>query len=319
MKKIIVCLLVICIVLFSGCSCNDLPLLEFDTLWLTPDSTATKTYTVKMNTAYNDGTVDFTYTNSAMETYGEIDITGSYVVSYSICKNNADVESKISKEFRNLLVGDNIFVYETELNLNVKYAKQSDKVHQDYIKTKTYFFGQKLMPLYSITESSVSYLGYENDKLQLTKLKGMDETIYDIDSYKINRSYSLNDGEPEKQTAEYDYDKGTVIDNTTLLFALENYNVEKGSAKSIEVVSPSYEKSKSLSISCYEIKDDVKIESFVLTPETSGCFGGDTGRSQIVFLSKTDKSYEMVKYISPLTSYDGSYILLGALQYELEK
>ena len=169
--------------------------------------------------------------------YGEILLSGDYDITLGWCPI-IEIDDLVSEEFKNTLTGDSLYKLESTLNLNVTYKAVNNEEHNDTIKTTSYFFGKNLYPVYSKIESNTTYLGLKEGKPEITESSSIDEIIYDIDKYSISRKNSSSERKEEiNQTNEYDYKQGTVIDNSILLFALENYAVEKSYTKTLSVIS----------------------------------------------------------------------------------
>ena len=316
MKKFIVCFALVFALLFSGCSCTKKQKLSFATNWLN-NLEYTRDYKVELSD-YNDGTYKYEYKDS--DKYGEIKIEGDFLISIKTA-NMDSIKGLVDEEFKSQLKEGLLYKVETNLNLSVNYSKYSTTPYNDYTLTEAYFFGQNLFPIYAKTTSHTTYLNFNDDKLNITELDIEDETVYSSESYSVNRIACSSDKEKITSTKQYNYEQGTVIDNSYLLFALENYIIaDKDASKSISVVSTTYGESKDLTVKYFEDEGATKLESFILQDSNAGCFGGNVGKAQVIQLENvSDNERRIIKYASPLSSNDNDHACFGALVFTLNK
>lgn len=316
MKKVIICFVLTFVLLFSGCSCSKKSKLAFDTNWLNTNLNYSKNYNVNLED-YSDGTYNYSIKNK--DSYGNISMNGTYNLTVNTV-NLDEANSLIDDEFRKTLTDGNLYKITTKLELDVIYSGVSSEPYKDYVETSAYFFGKNLIPIYSLTKNKYSYLGLINDKLQVTQLEGEDEIKYTISTYTVNRKIkNLDTDDQEEMSEQYDYQMNTIVDNSYLLFAIQNTEIkEKDSTKTLPVISATYGEEKNITVRYYEDKNtEIKSYSFMVEDGAFGCFGGNTGKAQILKISTIDGQNVFTEYASPLTSYDNNYTCFGALVYRL--
>lgn len=316
MKKFLIPFLLIIVLFVSGCSCASTTIITID------GDVGTKTtfkYDVYL-ADYNDGISKYVYEQS--DKYGKITIKGSYVVDVVKGVNINSLPTEISQEMRDGLSGETIYKQTTKLLLNVdceKVDNTNSNSDPDTIETISYFYSKNLTPLYSETKSDTTYISLASDVPTLKKIKTADKIVYDTSSYTIVKTVEEN-----TTSEDYEYKKFTVLDNNSLLLAIQNINLsEINDQKMLSAVSSNYGIKQNIQLTYVENiasknisntqYSNLKVETFNIVGESSGCLGSNTGKPQVVYLSNNI----MVKYVSPLVSSDMNYTSLGALQFDL--
>lgn len=106
MKKVIISILLVAILLFSGCSCSEKPIITIENELSA--TTISRQYNVKLDTNYNDSTSSFKYEGA--DKFGNIAINGTYVININkVLKDEVlnDSNAKVSKAFVESLSNSN--------------------------------------------------------------------------------------------------------------------------------------------------------------------------------------------------------------------
>ncbi len=356
MKKLLSILLVGMLLFVGGCSCSSTTPIPFQYLWNgeakpTPPTTSLGfkeelTYDVTFEKTYAFDDYDYSLDEDVSEVI-DVDYTGTYT---SRILHTSINRTKINSD----IIDDNtlqVLHQTTELNIQAKYKKVGEQeytTYNDKVTTESYFclHTKEFSPVYSITKASMSTVSMLSDSAEIQKIQYISEVLYNQDSYTVTIKHYDEDAnmataEPTS-TDEYskDYSKGTLIDNTQLLFALRNFYIEESDqSDTFDVVQTAYRNAETLKItyvndSATEYSNngtnDISINGITPTEnirvETKAySFGLDTttnaGMKQFVFIQKTANNNLpnrslVIEYVEPLCTYS-SFYHQGALRYKL--
>jgi len=332
-KKLCVLLstLLFCITLFGcgqGCSSNSNLTFKsdyFSSSVLPPDFKETLTYTVN----YDDG-VYYSVSSLIDKTafsFGE----GSYVTELSLearYPENGEISDDID------LGNSKIFKYTTTFTMPVTYNSvdytfdnNNENNFLDIIETETYFclMEKSFAPLYSKTTVDYTVFSQTANQKTVSKVKYVSTFKYGAESC---TNVFIQDGTQTK-TESFDYDFGTLIDNTQLLFAIRNLSVTKNTPVSLPVVSTAYKNQTDILVSYIKTEPvSVKLEGqadiTVNADKLSFSINStkNSGKEHFVYIQK-DGNYELLQnkayvviYVQPLIAY-GNFESMGSLEFEL--
>ncbi len=271
---------------------------------------------------------------------------GSYVQTLKIMDRlPIDVNTDIT--------GSKIYHIHSEMIIPVKYACNGEdlasaQTNIDTIVSDVYFLASDLSfaPIYSKSTSVNTYLNLLNyTTAETAKIEITSETVYNKTSYKMTvdiKSTNMVDGQPNLEQTftdkTYNYEFRKLIDNTQLLFAIRNTNLdkEKNVYATIPTVSASYGASKDISVKLnnqlsenfnlsYTKDNTTIVETGAITYNHVSFIVGtttNTGAAQYLKI-QADKSNSLpynalvLEYAETLTSY-GTPACLGALVYTLK-
>ncbi len=335
MKKVLVSIILAFVMVFTASGCAISNPLSFSNAWNEGTNpgigfTETLNYSVELKKDTVSGP-NFSYT-SAVTDY-DYNLSGEYQVSITATTiSNADFNSDIFAE--------NLNVYKITSNL-VLTGNYGETDIEDYINTECYFARESysLFPVYSKTENKSTLLHTYNNKYEIQELKTETETLYNKNSYTINKKVEEKvNGTWEfssNATNSYEATYENYVDNNQLLFAIRNLGIEAETSKYLSTVSYGYGTTKSLRIQHLGKNSEtafgltyndttynqatfpVDILSFSVATE------GSSGMSQIVYLQNGKEETTnlnralIVKYIEPLTTYS-QFKCMGSLVYTLK-
>lgn len=336
MKKIVISVILVFCLIFSGCSCNQKSLLSFVNSWDEGLSSAGFTETLSYNVEYADSYEidDYKYVkSSSLGDKFSCSITGSYTETVTVV-NNADVPEGKRTDVLDAISGNPVlYKLTTSLTLTAKYSYSgnAEETFEDFIKTECYFLNvnNRLSPVYSFTENkyavpvvtdnSVSFM-----KIHYTAVESYTQKNFTCTLNQFEYDADATTAEPTKtESKSNDYAIGTVVDNTTLLFAIRHTSVSKGSSVTVPAVSPSYMTAEDVKVS-YD--DDT---SRTLIGETKAVkrmsfVSSVGGQKQIVFVQNEKSSVTgdvnrsvITEYVTPVSELSASYMVLGVLVYTL--
>ena len=336
MKKLAVILSLICVFLFSGCSCGGKTALQFDSKWGENKIGYTEilTYGVSYAHDYSFGGYDFSKNNTLPDL--SVSVDGEYVVKNEIVSLTGDGVPDTIKNSPLTTGMPYIVKSTTALNLTATYdynGTQSSSI--DAIYTESYFCPSEssLSPISSFEKYDYSLL-YVTDKVTLTKTVGENTLTYNQDNYVVNQKvFSAETGEKTTEINKtYDYEVKTVIDNSSLLLGVRNLNFSTINEYIIPTVHATYGEAQDLSVTYFENSDitlDVSVngeQKQDLTVATRAVkylisSSDKSGANQLVFVQNggnelPDKSL-IIRYVSPFSDYS-AYRKAGALIYDLK-
>lgn len=354
MKKIITALVLASVMLFAGCSCNSLPALSFSRAWTASELTGTtETAIYKFefdeNFTYGDG---FNYSKSSSIKDFKTEFTdGLYKTEITVVEKSdvkidgVPIESDILTD--PVTDGAAVIYLKTTAKVKAQYSVGSEKSdeYNDEIVTESYFLrtDMSLAPVYSRKIFSSSYVKIGIGNETLTANYGVEQyartILYNKSSYTIN-TYAYDDykaypstAQP-KETKTYDYSFRTVIDASSLLFAIRNVNVEKDSTVTMPVVDGTFGTVQKLAFKnndggkiglALKVNSDDKATNDISTDCISfGINATNTGRQHLAFIQNaaidnvTEDKALLIKYVEPLTDYN-SYCCLGAMVFTLSE
>lgn len=354
MKKTITALVLASVMLFAGCSCNSLPALSFSRAWTASELTGvTETATYKFefdeNFIYGDG---FDYSkSSAIKDFKTEFKDGLYKTEITVTEKSdvkidgVPIESDILTD--PVTDGAAVIYLKTTAKVNAIYSLVTDSrdKYADEIVTESYFLrtDMSLAPVYSRKIFSSSYVKLSINNEEIKPIYGVEQyartVLYNKSSYTVN-TYDYNDYKSDssaaqpKETKTYDYSFRTVIDSSSLLFAIRNVNVEKDSTVTMPVVDGTFGTAQTLA---FKNNDGGNIEIALKVNDTEnpaknistdcisfGINATNTGRHHLAFIQNaavdgvTEDKALLVKYVEPLTDY-GSYCCLGAMVFTLSE
>lgn len=333
-KRIITFSLCFCILIsvLSGCSCNDLDPLEFNKNFMneTTFGKETLTYSIDFNpsASANFKNVEFNYEKGEYKTVLEVLSTPPTLPDGL----TSDIFGNVSKSAM-------FYKLSTTMTLPVYYKTAKDEISRtDTISTVCYMcdVSHSLAPIYSKTESDYTILDYSDDFSSVQNVKTSCEVLYDFSSYKMTSVVFDKDGKAtDTQVKTYEYSFKTVIDNTQLLFAIRNTNLDEGKAKIFPTVSRNYgdsvelyiknQTSKTNTFSVHlnekgaenDYQPSVSYSEFQFYINTSA----SSGSAQKVCIQNSQKSElpfnsYIVSYEEPLIAY-GVFTIMGSLVYNV--
>ena len=366
MKKLLIGLMVILSLVFTGCSCSPVVTLSFSNAWIDgdynqPGTKEVLTYQVdfvedliigdySFKSEIKDG--DFTYSIG----------TGSYVSEIQLISATSSLLDGYQSDILDEIVsgtGRKILLYQkTRLEIPFTYQRgdSAPQTNNDFVETHTYFLenGNAFAPILSTQESKMSIVSIVSSSLNVVVQHMKTSTVYNknnlsssVKVFAVESTGSYVEGDLMYQDDfNRDYSFKTVIDNSSLLFALRSMAFNNANSSSVSVFATQYGGPRSLTIA-YEKnnntvddfnvnlngtampKEEIQLacHSFVLN-SSEGCQGNtNTGRKQLAYINtpKEDGSIYasigsnrsiVMKYVEPLIEY-GGYKTLGALVYKL--
>ena len=273
------------------------------------------------------------------------DFEGEYVVDFGVYSSLSQVESRFNGNVFDSglsvqLNADNSLIYllKTRLDITAKYKlpNKEEQVEQDYIESIICFTPAKtsFTPIYSESFAKTSFIGLTESSAVITTVQSSQSTTYNQDYYVIKTKY--ND-QPES-IREYEYDRGTLVDNTQLLFVMSNLGLEKNDEYQLPVVSTQYGEAKILSVlndgigtndqeslhaNSLTVNDEPYSEQTIKVKRYTYRLDDvmTTGIQQYVYVTNGNcgnlgNREIMYKYIEPLSSI-GQIKPLGVLEYTL--
>lgn len=257
---------------------------------------------------------------------------GKYAMTFSIASNTEEIKQKTNIEIDT----QNTPIYKLQSIFNIKAFykvdgnypenlgtdKNGGKEFDDEIISEVYFLpaGSSFAPIYSkvIQKQTTLYLGQKAD---VYRTEYVFETIYNKGSYKtVTKSI---DGIISTKSSNYSY-RGA-IDNTQLLFAIRNLEIQKDGATAIPTVSPAYNSPQSLTIRCEDeltINSNYNQEDKQISVKKYAIFKSNklnTGIPQYALVQKSEQNNKslLMEYASALVPYGSSFLMMGALVYRL--
>ena len=286
----------------------------------------------KESTVYSD----FNQSQSLKENQNvDYDFTnGKYTTSFSIAQNTEEIMEKTNIE----IDAQTTPIYKVESNFTVKAFykvdgnypenlgtdKNGGKEFDDEIISEVYFLpaGSSFAPIYSkvIQKQTTLNLGQKAD---VYRTEYVFETTYNKGSYKtVTKSI---DGQTIISTKSSNYSYRGAIDNTQLLFAIRNLEIQKNGATAIPTVSPAYNSPQSLTIRCEDelmINSNYNQEDNQISVKKYAIFKSNklnTGIPQYALVQKSEQNNKslLIEYASALVPYGSSFLMMGALVYRL--
>ncbi len=346
MKKILLSFLSLMLALFlcfSGVACSNVTLLAFSDKWNDGNSSNHKGIT---ETAIYSVTCSDNYNNLIKKTEIPKDVLD---FSYSNGKYVQVLTTSTSLPFENTLgdelTKDSLFYHlhtELTVDLTAKTNTQDEPInHTDTVISDAYFLsaGQSFAPIYSSTKVENAYIATsagENAQAQVQIFSYEWNFVYSQNSYKMTAITKGKDGDVTTEKT-FNYSYKSAIDNTQLLFAARNIEVDEKNSYRLPTISPSYGEPKTLLFSCNENPNstyrntikftspkktlDKEMEIPVRTVKFLIDSNRDTGAYHYVNIQtkKTDDIPHralMTEYAAPIISY-GAFQTLGAMVYKL--
>jgi hypothetical protein len=336
MKKLAIILSLICVLLFSGCSCGGKVALQFDSKWGENKIGYTEilNYDVSYAHDYSFGGYDFSRNNTLPDL--SVSVDGEYVVKNEIVSLTGDNLPETVKNSPLTTGMPYIIKSITALYLTATYDfRGTQSSSTDVIYTEAYFCPSEssLSPISSYEKYDYSLL-YVTDEVTLTKTVGENTITYSQDNYEVTQKVlNAETGEKVTETQRtYDYEVKTIIDNSSLLFGIRNLNFSTVKEFLIPTVHATYGEAQDLSVTYFEDSDitlDVSVNGELkqgLTVATRAVkylisSSDKSGANQLVFVQNggnelPDKSL-IVRYVSPFSDYS-AYRKAGALIYDLK-
>ena len=271
---------------------------------------------------------------------------GSYVSTLEVYKSFKEASETKGVVFESDIVDSleenesHAFYLHTEFSIYAKYTIGEKVVENtESIITDAYFCKTALAfaPVY--TQTKATYLQFYYSIGEVIKVETESKTTYQKESYSLwNKVTGNKASEEETTTIKYNYK--TVIDNTQLLFALRNIEVEIEKVDSIPVVAPSYKEPTSLAINYREntsipyskekplvynyenVEKPIEVKHYRFYKNDAK----ETGATQHLFIqTKLENQAESgiedyralpIRYVEPLTTY-GSFSPMGVLVFTL--
>ena len=317
---------------FTGCSCSNEATLSFDNLWggKSIGYKESLSYSVAYSSDYAENNFSFVKADELSSL--TVNISGTYTEENEIIsKQDASIPQKVkdSAIFNSIDYTPSIIRSVTKLNLTAVYT-MGDKTEtsEDFISSESYFYNvdDSFAPIYTEREIDYKYPYVTSNGIYLNELKGKDYTEYADKKYVVYTEY----GEGKETETEYEYTLKTIIDNSSLLLALRNKNIDLDTSYLASVVHPAYEKAQSLTIKRFadlnktinfNYNGEEKTIDFAVKGLSFGMNStNNSGLKQLVFVQNGEKENInkslIVEYVSPLVEYSGFY-KMGALVYTL--
>lgn len=351
MKKIITAILLVAILLFSACSCNNASLLSLSVSSMKENEKVEITYDVNLDKNYSFGGYSFAKSSDIPDS-AEYEIKGTYTITAQlISKLSSEIPDYVKNSCTQVLdrIGD-VLIFKTisKLTLNVKYGTYQNT---DTINVESYFANNNYVsPIYARTDSIVTYVTYSDNQFVAEQSKGSLYTvIYGTESYTIRYyDYSkkdtpddLGDVLSESSTS---YTFGTTIDNSAFLYAMTLISPAKSSSIILPTVSNTYDKPQNILATYFEdtsfenstqlpiipegqtdVTVNAKVYNYNISSSSAqGCSTNSyTGQSQLVFVQNGEKNYipltgVMLQYVSPIFCTNSTFSQLGGLVYKLK-
>ena len=251
--------LVIGITLFSGCSCSGDPL-SFDRAnGFNGGEKPSAVHTEKLiyDVTFSE-TDDYYKKDALLKDNVKLEFTdGRYISEFKVLGSVSSVDSDI------LAIDglSEIYSLSTEFSIKFKISSENDsKEHVDTITTKVYFApqGYSFAPIYSETETDCLIPRVNDTDFIVYRAVSTYVVKYNMNGYESTlRSAYLSGENIDKDVSEITFDEKTTkekaefrkyIDNAQLLFALRNIRLTEKSNFSLPVLSESYGKPQTLSV-----------------------------------------------------------------------
>lgn len=353
MKKTLLSLLLCLAILFAATGCGTLAELSLGTAWLgsgTERSGVTETlkYSVTFDENFTEGDSYSFKKDSALDGLFYNYKNGEYTTTVSVIERfNLPDNVKESDIFTTHTI-DTVYKITSELKITAVYTtEEGEKEFNDSIITKSYVCNSSsaYAPVYSLTEYDClipMYKEAENNKKYMiaketNRQKYVAEIFYNSSSYTLKTfdydAYKENPSVEPVSSKEKNYTFKTVIDNNELLFAIRNCALVKDKSAILPTISVAYVDYTNIAVKNNEeltlkLKNVSNNGAEITEEEVSASlfsFGKNdmsSGRSQLVYIqNKASKNLAMksllVKYVTPLTMYTGSYYCMGAMVYTL--
>ena len=336
--------------MLGGCSCSTSTQLTLDELHYdasgntVPPVGYQATFKYQVDFAEKYGTA-FQKDPSITQDLITYDFNGQYVVDFGVYSSLSQVESfftgdVFSSNLSIQLNTDNSLIYllKTRLDItaNYKLPNAEKQVEQDYIESIICFTPGKtsFTPIYSETTTKTTYVGLTESAAVITPVTSKQTTTYNQDYYVIKSQYNDN---PEI-IREYEYDRGTLVDNSQLLFVMANLGLDTNDKYQLPVVSTQYGEAKillvlndgigtndqeSLHANGLTVNDQPYSEQTIKVKRYTYRLDDvkTTGIQQYVYVTNGNcgnlgNREMMYKYIEPLSSI-GDIRPLGVLEYTL--
>lgn len=323
----------------SACSCASLPPLSFTSDWNDNKNNIgykeTAIYTVTHDDDFNSDGLHYIVSDAVKEkvdfsfTGGEYKVTAEVVLATALpSKYTGNIEVETGKIIH--------LTTEFKITSQYKYGSLTEpETYNDYIVTDSYICtnGASYTPLYVVQENKYAILSMNDKGTEVTESHFKREYIYSTNEYTINE-IDVNDN-TVKASLKCNYTYRTAIDNSELIFALRNVNIEavKGTY-SLPTITATYRNPQALKISRLEdatenLNFKVNNVDYSKVQVRKYAFNVDNqmmaGKSQLVFIQTKsteqtdaiDYRAHIVKYVAPLSVY-GSFAPMGAMVYTLD-
>ncbi len=342
-KKFLVILMgVLMLLTAAGCSCAPASSLDFSSAWNnepSPPYSETLTYKGTYSASYTDQGFSYVKSENLTDDVCKIDessYTGAtYTVTTQIIPESyySEAASEILENYDGALIKVTTdFTVNVNLLLNGSETKTAtDTQHTEvYLCASTYSFA----PVYSKSNSSSTLLIVNNKGASTSTIVNTTEFVYNESKY-TSKITSTRDGIVEVDSEKtYNYTKGSIIDNSALMFVLRNLELKVDSSRSFKLPALSFKGSlkdagvKSLAEKEIELplgaggeKETVKTNCYQI-----GFSGEQAGASKLCYYQTTevkkedtqilpDRNY-LIRFVEILPIYS-SYGLQGSLVFEL--
>lgn len=326
---------------FASCSCTGSKTLTFTETFngeKTPvvGTKETSVYTVSYDPEFVLGDNDFKKSKSFREDFS-CDFNGLYTVETEVIDKTSIEETCPAKTSEIIKNYNTLFKISTSLSVKATYGFDGKTQTFDDTMTSFAYFCRgenSFAPVYA--KNTYDYhVCYYNGTPSYTRLIGENETVYGLDKYSVKNVAFNDNGEIlEDKTDSYSYELNTLLDNTALLFALRNVNIEYEQKTYLPVVNPSYGKKAEIVVG-YFINSTEKLTGIKYNGTTKDleipakCYSyavndaNASGTPQITFIQKsavgeTENRSLMVKYVTPVSTF-GNFNQLGAIIYTLNE
>lgn len=321
----------------SGCSSYDL---EFSPLFYgasgepKADYVQQTTYDVSLKNSYGNDIKK----NDSLDQLINYDYSGTYTSTLTVLPG---LPNNIPTDMKEEIQNSSTYIYKLETSLNLKFtytiSGKAQQENQDFINTQTIFAPAKsgFIPIYTTTNSSVSYISIEENGANVQKLVCNNSVLYNNDNYVMTTKYDNQ----SPTTVTYDYTRQTLIDNSQLLFVMRNINLLDKEQYELPVVSYQYGEQKNVMITNDGVgttqlpveqgslmingedfnKDNISVKRYKFRLSEDKNMGVD----QFVYIQNgecgnLENRSLMYRYVEPLYTL-GTNNCLGVLEYTLKE
>ena len=348
----------------GGCSGGGPTTPSYSTVWSNDKSEAVGlTETLKYSVKYDDNLTvgKSSYQNKIDKSVLDFDyLDGTYQTNISVVQASKDLIGENESEILTEIVDSTdasmvkrIFKYTTRLDLPFKYkfGEMTDYVvNNDYIQTETYMLltANSFSPIFTKNTTFITFVGV-GKSVTVERQHYDSVTVYNKKNLSTTTTvYYTKDGDgyvsgdvANSRTTTSKYDFKSVLDNSTLLFALRALSRE-GTLPALKVYSHVYTSPKTLTLAGVDPvaekfnitlngttipEEEIQLDgySFVLNTASGCTTGPNTGKAQLVYINKKADTAPasigsnrpmVMRYVEPLMEYS-SYNSMGALVYSL--
>ena len=338
MKKLFLPLVLCLSFLFAFGGCSQETTLEFADAWGSYGIGYEETlvYDVNYKDDFNKDGYNFTkHADLKGLTYSSV---GEYAVETKvISKSNDMLPDAVKNSAVFSSAPTSVISVTTVLTLSTECSAEGGETHAytETITSKSYFCNAdySFAPIYAKGEYDYNVLYYKNG-LTLSNVKGSYENFYGDKNYTIVKKAIASDGAETVDEQNYEYTPRSVIDNTSLLFALRNVSYKKKSAANIPTVSPSYGTAQKIKATYLDdvnktinlaVNNENKGEVTFLSKVVSFLINSSdqAGSAQLLYIENgatdaTGKNRSLIlSYVSPIAEYS-AYNKIGCMEYTLK-